>query len=317
MRLLVLMLLCSAAFGAGGQVVTKCLAGWLEVAAAAKRLSPAELLSLQKRQQNSREIERQLSKVFSQVALFQRPYPFPAQDEAGKLVPADPTTGDLYSAVTAPDGRVSIFLGDAEGHGNVAARTAAAFQNFIRRPEFVEQAYANNASASDVLKWLDTHMDTEESADRSLCLGHILIDPKTGKMQYANAGVPFVRIRKANGEVKVLQSAGLYIGNGYTEYAKRITTAEYQLDPGDTIVFYTDGVTDPRGIRFSSALETGFKVKVGDRKLDDDALDNRLRSLTPEEATSASTIRKALLSPWEQSIDDSTMLVLRWDGPKT
>ena len=77
----------------------------------------------------------------------------------------------------------------------------------------------------------------------SLC--YAVYDPKTRELRFANSGAP-PPIACKNGKTQVLSIPGFPLGMfDKAEYQE----LELQLEPGDLVVFYTDGLTEARDLR--------------------------------------------------------------------
>ena len=204
---------------------------------------------------------------------------------------ADTATGDFVNVERLEDGRISIFIGDVEGHGDAAARVTIALHKFMESPAF-RDAENKDAHAADVLEFLDKNMPL--GRERTLTLAHVLLDPETGEIEYANAGVrsPNMLILR-NGNVEVPQSFGMYIGGGYSGH--HAPTTSLILGEADTVVLMTDGITEAR---YKDGKMVGDSVK-------DLLVAAAERNMSPQE------IIEYIKSQIEKFDDDRTMLVLR------
>jgi len=78
-----------------------------------------------------------------------------------------------------------------------------------------------------------------------------IVDTKTGRVVYANAGhEPPIKI-SSGPELDMLEPTGPILGIWASEYSQ----SEVWMEPGDVLVFYTDGITEARtgGIMFGLA----------------------------------------------------------------
>jgi sigma-B regulation protein RsbU (phosphoserine phosphatase) len=162
--------------------------------------------------------------------------------------PSDRAGGDLYDFFPLDDRRIEqadasaaptcwcAAIGDATGHGLAAAIVMAIVQAVLHAHP---TGIARPAS-------LLTH------ANRQLCNKRLnsfftvflgIYEPSTRRLTYANAGHPPPLLRRSSGaEVCPLDAVATYpLGIDPAETFKEATV---QLDPGDIILLYTDGVTD-------------------------------------------------------------------------
>jgi serine phosphatase RsbU (regulator of sigma subunit)/anti-sigma regulatory factor (Ser/Thr protein kinase) len=147
--------------------------------------------------------------------------------------------GDFYDFVALPQGRVGIVLGDVCGVGPPAANDAA-FTRYTLR-SFV----ADESDPVALMSKLNAHIDRHLSNDRFVRLVLGILDPERAELSYVNAGhVPPVIYRARSGRAEWLGEGGLPLGVSPDEpyEARRV-----QLEPGDMLLFYADGVTE--GIR--------------------------------------------------------------------
>ncbi|MCL6473113.1 MAG: SpoIIE family protein phosphatase [Firmicutes bacterium] len=146
--------------------------------------------------------------------------------------------GDFYDFVQLPDGRVVIVIGDVSGKGIEAAATTAmvkyAIRSFIYRnpAPFYVMTQANKVVS----------MQLKSGLFVSLC--YILYEPKTGKIELANAGHPYpIHFSADKKACKLIETNnpvfGLISDFEYTQVEKK-------LAEGDILALYTDGLIEAR-----------------------------------------------------------------------
>lgn len=144
--------------------------------------------------------------------------------------------GDFYDFVPLAHGRVGLVLGDVCGIGPKAANDAALTRYTLR--SFAEQI----ASPASLLHWMNAHIRRQLESDRFIRLLVGVLDPERAVLEYANAGhVPPIVYRANNGEVDWLGEGGMPLG---IEDETRYKAGRVELEPGDMVVLYTDGVTE-------------------------------------------------------------------------
>jgi serine phosphatase RsbU (regulator of sigma subunit) len=145
--------------------------------------------------------------------------------------------GDLYDYVALDDGRLAVVIGDVTGHGVDAAADMAmakyVFRALVRehpRPsEFVSAA---------------NHVVVDEIATgKFITLLYLVVDPATGEVLCASAGHPPPRLVDAQGNVSPLTAHGLALG---VDHEQAYDEVQAQLEPGGSVVLYTDGVIEAR-----------------------------------------------------------------------
>ncbi len=153
--------------------------------------------------------------------------------------PAQTVGGDYYDFVPLPGGRVAIVLGDVAGKGVPAALLVAKLSSEVKFSLVTEP---NPAKA---ISMLNDQMIRGGLQDRFVTLTAMILDPANHQITVINAGHMNPKLYKGTsgllGEAISNDATGLPLGviPGY-EYE----AAMVQLEPGDTITVYTDGVTD-------------------------------------------------------------------------
>ena len=145
--------------------------------------------------------------------------------------------GDLYDYITLGDGRLAVVLGDVTGHG-IDAAADMAMAKFVFRSLAREhpEPGAFLAAANEVVVG-------EIAPGKFITMLYLLIDAATGVVSVASAGHPPPRLVTADGAVGGIEARGLALGvDPGIEYEE--TRAE--LEPGGSVVLYTDGVIEAR-----------------------------------------------------------------------
>jgi serine phosphatase RsbU (regulator of sigma subunit) len=171
-----------------------------------------------------------------QVAILPSRFPVaPGCDGSARMLPATTMGGDFYDFIELPGGRIGLVMADVSGKG-----VPAAFFMAVARTNL--NALAVTASGpADCLQRTNDVLLTQNPMDLFVTVFYAVFDPATGSLAYANGGHNPPLIRRANGTVEMLTAAsGLVLGMFPATYEQ--DTA--QLAPGDTLVLYTDGVTE-------------------------------------------------------------------------
>lgn len=146
--------------------------------------------------------------------------------------------GDFYDVFETEDGKTALLIGDVEGKGIEAASLAVTVRSII-------QAFAYDFSRPDLaLNHANAVSYTRSRFYKRFATVFLaVLDPKTGQFAYASAGHPPPMILRIDGHVEILKSGQFPIGiDNNTQYI----SSESQLNPGDTLVMYTDGITESR-----------------------------------------------------------------------
>jgi phosphoserine phosphatase RsbU/P len=206
-------------------------------------LEVAERLSLKGELEVAREI---------QLALLPRGT-FESDDieVSGITRPANTVGGDFYDVLPQADGTIVLTLGDVAGKGSPAALLMALLLAALRT--LVEERLA----PSTLVARLNVQICRHSPASRFITLVYAVYDPGTGQLRYVNAGQNPPLIRRRDGRFERLAGTGIALGLfEQSDYGE----AETVLEPGDSLVFYSDGITeaeDPAGQPFE---ETGLEL---------------------------------------------------------
>ena len=145
--------------------------------------------------------------------------------------------GDYYDFVPLRGGRLGVFIGDATGHGAPAAVLMGMAKALLR---------ADGASLElpdRVMERLNGQLAQVLPSGWFLTACYAVLDPGEGRLDYSQAGheSPVV-VRAASGATEQLgDCGGLPLG---TFAEARYPSGSEVLEPGDTLVLFTDGVTE-------------------------------------------------------------------------
>jgi serine phosphatase RsbU (regulator of sigma subunit) len=214
------------------------------------------------------------------------------------LEPAYRISGDVYDYATAgPMVYLSIF--DAMGHDTAAGLTAtlavAASRNARRAgagiPEMGEAVERELADQFDGIRFATAVL--------------ACIDTRTGLLSWSSFGHhPPLLVRGSKG--MILDSAPAFpLGTGLD--GGRTTVSRRQLEPGDRVVLYTDGITEAR--------------RPQGRQFGLDRFISSLAQYENEHLSVSETVRRfvhAFLDYHDRELqDDATVLLCEWPGPPT
>lgn len=146
--------------------------------------------------------------------------------------------GDFYDVIEFGRGRYGITIGDVSGKGI----DAAVYTTMAR---YMIQAYsADNIDPVYIMSKLNTALCRYTPDSRFVTIVYGLVDTETKTFTYVNAGheTPFV-YRGETGRLECLESTGPAVG---AVEEGEYTSKTMRLDPGDTLILYTDGATEAR-----------------------------------------------------------------------
>ena len=145
--------------------------------------------------------------------------------------------GDFFDLFALPDGRVGAIVGDVSGKGLEAAVLTSVIKDTIR-------AYAHECAAP---------AEVMAKANHVLCVSgrlpdfasavYLTLDPQTGEYTYCCAGHPPIVAIRADGAAEPCDCGSPVIG-AFPDV--EFVEATGILGDGDSLVLYTDGITEAR-----------------------------------------------------------------------
>jgi serine phosphatase RsbU (regulator of sigma subunit) len=203
--------------------------------------------------------------------------------------PAYEMSGDYYNIFKLPGGRWGFIVADVSDKGAPAALYMALTHGLIR--ERVE----NEASPAALLTQVNRALYEQDIKTNFVTSFYAILDPANSSMKYALAGHPPPLLRKASGQVKTLAGKGIALGV--------IPDAQYEdmdlsLTPGESLVAFTDGLTDAHNPLSESFQMTHLKKAI---------------SLAPAAAKALLKHLQNTLGDWVKetpNYDDITLLVI-------
>jgi serine phosphatase RsbU (regulator of sigma subunit) len=154
--------------------------------------------------------------------------------------------GDFYDVFPTSDGSWGLAIGDVAGKGPDAAAVTA----LARHTLHVAAAYEERPSR--VLATLNDAL-LEDTPRPLLTAAYARLAPeRPTRLEIASGGHPLPLIVRAAGGVEEAGEAGTLLGFAAVP---DMVDVEYSLEPGDAVVFYTDGVIESRPIERSLGIE--------------------------------------------------------------
>lgn len=230
-----------------------------------------------------------------QQSLLPRKLPeIPGLKVASSYLTSDEAGGDYYDFFHFEDDRWGILIADVSGHGAAAATVMAMLHAILH-------AYEGSG--------VHPHLVLEHANSRLVAAGLegafttaflAIYDPKTGEFQFSRAGHNPPRWKHGvTGHVSSIEEAGT-LPLGVFEPLEA-TSASIRLEPGDTIVLYTDGITEA----FDQNREM-FGVR---------GLDKALEHCSGQPACVVDSVHGALFEHTKSRTraDDQTIVALRYE----
>jgi phosphoserine phosphatase RsbU/P len=154
----------------------------------------------------------------------------------GRNQPCRTVSGDYYDFAIRPDGKVYFVIGDVSGKGVTAGLMMAGLQVAFRIFSKSDPDPATLVTQLNVA----LKENLPQSKFVTLFLGRL--DTTNGRIEYVNAGHTPPLLLSTSGAVELNESDLLLGVIARAEFTNR----ELQLAPGDSLVLFTDGVTEAR-----------------------------------------------------------------------
>lgn len=215
-------------------------------------------------------------------------------DISGTMIPAMMVGGDYFDLIKVSDTKLLVIVGDVSGKGLSAALYMSRLQTMI-------QLYVNEErSPKDLL--MDVNRKIYENIEKNwfITVSIALIDTEKKHLKFCRAGhTPL--IVSNNGKAKVYTPSGIGIGLEKGDiFDSTIDEVQIDLKEGDTLVFYSDGISE--AMNDSSEL-------FGDDKLID--LVNKNGKLSSEELLSLIVREVEFHQGLKSQHDDLTLVLIK------
>jgi hypothetical protein len=147
--------------------------------------------------------------------------------------------GDFYDLFKARDGGYAALIGDVQGKGPDAAAVTALARHTLRAAAEYEH------SPSAVLTLLHRALREQRSDDRfiTVAYAHMQVAVEHIRLELACGGHPLPLIVHPDGSVDAVGRLGTLLG---TDIDPLLADVTVELEVGDVLVLYTDGVTEVR-----------------------------------------------------------------------
>jgi len=257
----------------------------------AQRRAAAEKLEAERRAAQELEIAKRV-----QARLFPQTLPpLRTLEYAGICIQARQVGGDYYDFLNLGGGRLGLVVGDISGKGIAAALLMANLQANLRSQCAIALDQPQRFLRSVNQLFCE---NTTDSAYATLFFAEY--DDQAQRLRYANCGHLCALILRSDNTLERLESTCTVLGL-FEEWDCAI--AERQLARGDTLLLYSDGITESFG---------DGEEEFGEERLIE-AL-RRNRDLSPQALLESIVDDVQRFSPHEQH-DDITLIVAKCRAP--
>lgn len=194
-------------------------------------------------------LNAQLMEQFEQVAKIQRQL---LPDQNPKLEGLSLSTsyltsniagGDYYDYVQGDDGRFGIVIADVSGHGPGAATVMAMLRTILScYGDMHKHDDRLDANAANIARYCNEKLVQSNLNGEFATAFFCIIDPSNGHLTWTRCGHNPPLLRRADGAVEQIESAAT-LPLGITNDLE-FDTDSCTMHPGDTLILYTDGITE-------------------------------------------------------------------------
>lgn len=244
------------------------------------------------RRRERMEQEMRIARIIQQTLLPQELPQLDCWQLAAYYQPARAVGGDFYDFLAFEDGRLGLVIGDVTDKGVPAALVMATTRSMLRT------AAQRGDSPGEVLERANNLLFPDIPPKMFVTCLYAILDPTTGRLQYANAGHDLPYLAHA-GAASELRATGMPLGlMPDMHYEEK----EVRMVAGDTLLLYSDGLVEahnPEREMFSFPRLMSLVGQYGASGALIEYLLNELRSFTG--------------IGWEQE-DDVTLVTLQHTG---
>jgi sigma-B regulation protein RsbU (phosphoserine phosphatase) len=169
------------------------------------------------------------------------PYPdIPAIDLYAKLLSAKEVGGDLYDFFLIDDTHLCLAIGDVSGKGVPASLLMAVTRTLLRAKA------VRGIKSDELVNLIDKELKASHETRLFVTFFLGIVDLSTGEMDYTCSGHNPPYLIHSNGEIeKMIVAPGLPLGIGVQ---KNYSSRTIYIKPSETLVLFTDGVTEAMNI---------------------------------------------------------------------
>jgi PAS domain S-box-containing protein len=221
------------------------------------------------------EREHRIAETLQRSLLPDRLPDLPGLEVAARYLPAASEAevgGDWYDVIPIAGGAVGLVMGDVAGKGLAGASMVGRLRSALR-------AYAlEGHDAGRVVERLNRLLWTEVEENQMATMLYVIVDPAASTIRWVNAGHP-PPVVIAGGEPRFLTGdASVPLGVLPFPTYEEVTAP---MDPGDTLLLYTDGLVERPGEHLDEGLAQ-LAARVRDAPDDPQAfLDHLLETMVP------------------------------------
>jgi serine phosphatase RsbU (regulator of sigma subunit) len=202
----------------------------------------------QQKQEGEVAIARRL-----QLALAPKQHQVEGFEVAASMLPAKEVGGDYYDVIPTPGG-AWLCIGDVTGHGLLSGLIMLMIQSMVTALVRAQPEAGPGEVLCGVNRGLTPNIRErlEQEEHATLVLLRVSSD---GRVRFAGAHEELIVFRQRTGRAEAVATPGVWVGIT-PDIARETEERELRLEPGDTLVLYTDGLLEARN---ASGTELGIE----------------------------------------------------------
>lgn len=159
---------------------------------------------------------------------------------AALYYPANRVGGDFFDVFRLDDRHLGFYIADTAGHGVSSALVTVFLKLSVQ--SLLWQEAGSITPPGHMLRGLNRLLFEEPLGhDLFISMAYVVLDTETLEFGFASAGHPAVQLRRNEGKLEAIRHSAPALGvNPEVKYAE----SRHTLNPGEVMVFHTDGVTD-------------------------------------------------------------------------
>ena len=175
-----------------------------------------------------------------------------------EMIPAKDVGGDFYDFFWIDETRLALVVGDVSGKGMPAALFMAISRTLLKAIAL------KGESTSECLNQVNMLLNQDNPKSMFVTVFYGVLDIRSGCLEYSNGGHNAPLLWSADGEIR-------FVAQGRSSALGVIEDVQYQrnrleLEPGSTLVLYTDGITEAANGDYDEfseqRLESSFKRRL-------------------------------------------------------
>ncbi len=255
-------------------------------------------------QQQVQDVLREARRIQSAIMPSEKPT-FEGYDLFARTIPLETVGGDFFDSIPISDKVLGLAIADVSGHGLPAALQVRDIYMGLR------MGLSRDFKIVRTVERLNQIINLSRSTSRFVSMFYGELETG-GALIYVNAGHPPPVLIRANGDRRLLDEGGMVLGPLPKATYRR---GFVQLEPGDLLMAYTDGVVETAPARVESSA-----VGSGGEYQDEYGLERLIASSRRLQHESAETIVKRLFeelaefSGQQPAADDRTIAAVKFTG---